>query len=146
MNRGLTFALALAVSTVVARPLAAQDVRADSGGIGGNCTGSTFNIGVPPEQLTALVRQSADLSESQKKLITKLEGELELNRRQIRAALDILGEANVEAENLAAKLVEVAERFKALQTTATTRSGDDSRIAALKAQARQAIESGDLAK
>jgi tetratricopeptide (TPR) repeat protein len=148
MNRGLTFALALAVSTVVARPLAAQDVRADSGGIaiGGNVTGSTFNIGVPPEQLTALVRQSADLSESQKKLITKLEGELELNRRQIRAALDILGEANVEAENLAAKLVEVAERFKALQATATTRSGDDSRIAALKAQARQAIESGDLAK
>jgi len=148
MNRGLTFAAALAVCFLMVKPVAAQEVRADTGGIAiaGNVSGSTINVGIPPEQLAVLVRQSADLSELQKKLITKLEGELDLNRRQIRAALDILGEANVEPENLAAKLVEVAERYKVLQATARVRSGDDSKIAALKAEAQKAIEAGDLAR
>ena len=87
--------------------------------IGGSVTGSTINIiGVPPEQLAALIRQGADLSETQKKLIAKLEGELDLNQRQIRAALSILGENDIPPERLAAKLVEVAGRFKALQETA----------------------------
>ena len=73
---------------------AQQQIKADTGGIaiGGSVTGSTINIGVSPEQLAALVRQAADLSETQKKVIAKLEGELDLNQRQIRAALGILGE------------------------------------------------------
>src|SRR5215467_405376 len=51
-----------------------QQVKAYTGGIaiGGSVTNSTINItGVPPEQLAALVRQAADLSETQKKLIAK---------------------------------------------------------------------------
>ena len=92
--------------------------------IGGNVSSSTINIGIPAEQLAALVRQAGDLSETQKKLIAKLEGELDLNQRQIHAALDILGEANVPPERLAAKLVEFAERFKALQATASAQPGD----------------------
>jgi hypothetical protein len=46
----------------------AQQVKADTGGvaIGGNVSSSTINIGVPAEQLAALVRQAGDLSETQK--------------------------------------------------------------------------------
>src|SRR5215831_2340754 len=115
--------------------------------IGGSVTGSTINIiGVPPEQLAALIRQGADLSETQKKLIAKLEGELDLNQRQIRAALSILGENDIPPERLAAKLVEVAGRFKALQETAAAQPSDDPKIAALKADAQKAIDAGELAK
>jgi tetratricopeptide (TPR) repeat protein len=123
-------------------------VNAETGGvaIGGSVSGSTINIGIPPEQLAALVRQAADLSESQKKLIASLEGQLDLNKRQIGAALSILGEKDVPPERLAAKLVEIAERFKDLQTSASTQPGDDPRIAALRADAQKAIDAGELAK
>ena len=115
--------------------------------IGGSVTSSTINIiGVPPEQLAALIRQGADLSETQKKLIAKLEGELDLNQRQIRAALSILGENDIPPERLAAKLVEVAGRFKALQETAAAQPSDDPKIAALKADAQKAIDAAELAK
>jgi tetratricopeptide (TPR) repeat protein len=138
------------------------NVQAVCGGvaIGGNATGvnitgaattcvssSNINIGIPPEQFAALVRQGTDFSETQKKLIAKLEGELDLNQRQIHAALGILGESNVAPERLAAKLVEVAERFKVvLQAPAPTQSGDNPNIAALKADAQKAIAAGELAK
>jgi hypothetical protein len=123
-------------------------VNAETGGvaIGGSVSGSTINIGIPPEQLAALVRQAADLSESQNKLIASLEGQLDLNQRQIGAALNILGEKDVPPERLAAKLVEIAERFKDLQTSALAQPGDDPRIAALKADAQKAIDAGELAK
>src|SRR5262249_58031334 len=86
----------------------AQDVRADTGGIaiGGNVTGSTVNVGIPPEQLAALGRQWGDASEAQNKLIGKLERELDLNRRQITAALQVPDEANVGPEDLRAQLVQ----------------------------------------
>ena len=128
MKRSL-YVIALGVCFVLWSPIAhAQQVKADTGGvaIGGNVSGSTINIGIPPEQLAALVRQGADLSEAQKKLIANLEGQLDINQRQIHAALDILGEKNVAPENLAAKLVEIAERFKALQATASTLPGSPS--------------------
>ena len=49
-------------------------------------------------------------------------------------------------ERLAAKLVEIAESFKALRETASVEPGDDPKIAALKADAQKAIETGELAK
>jgi tetratricopeptide (TPR) repeat protein len=149
VKRRLYFVAALGVCFVSWSPIAhAQQVKADTGAvaIGGNVSGSTINIGIPPEQLAALVRQGADLSEAQKKLIANLEGQLDINQRQIRAALDILGEKNVSPENLAAKLVEIAERFKALQATASTLPGDDPKVAALKADAQKAIDAGELTK
>src|SRR5215475_5344172 len=129
-------------------PAHAQSVNAATGGmaVGGNVTHSKINSynGVSPEQLAALVRQSGDLSDAQKKLIVRLEADLDLNQRQIRAALDILGEKDVPPERLAAKLLEIAERFKALQTIAADQAGDDPRITALKAEAKNAVESGEL--
>jgi tetratricopeptide (TPR) repeat protein len=126
----------------------AQQIKADKDrvAIGGSVMLSTINIGVPPEQLAALVRQAGDLSEAQKKLIAKLEGDLDLNQRQIHAALDVLGEKDVPPERLGTKLVEIAERFKALQATALAQPDDDPRIAALKADAQKAINEGELVR
>jgi hypothetical protein len=149
MKRHLSFVAALGMCLFGLNASAdAQQIKAETGGvaIGGSVTGSTINIGVPPEQLAALVRQAADFSETQKKVIAKLEGELDLNQRQIRAALGILGENDIPPERLAAKLVEIAERFKDLQSTASAQPGDDPKIAALKTDAQKAIEAGELAK
>src|SRR5499426_1855273 len=148
MKRHLSFIATFGICFFASIPAAYAQVRADTGGIaiGGSVTGSTINIGVPPEQLAALVRQAADFSETQKKVIAKLEGELDLNQRQIRAALAILGENDIPPERLAAKLVEIAERFKDLQATALAQPGDDLKIAALKTDAQKAIEAGQLAE
>lgn len=131
-------------------PLAhAQKVSADNNSlaIGGAVTNSTINIGIPPEQIAALVRQlSADVSEPQRKLIAKLEEELELNQQQVTAALAIMGEANVAPKNLHAKLIEVAERFKDLQLAARVKPGDDEKITALRQAVQTAVEAGDLDK
>jgi hypothetical protein len=149
MKRHLSFVVALGMCflTLITATYA-QQIRAETGGIaiGGSVTGSTINIGVPPEQLATLVRQAADLSETQKKVIEKLEDELDLNQRQIRAALGILGENDIPPERLAAKLVEIAERFKELQGTASAQPGDSPRIVSLKAEAQKAIEAGKLGK
>ncbi|MGA7450609.1 MAG: hypothetical protein WBW73_04810 [Rhodoplanes sp.] len=107
---------------------------------------STITVGITEEQRAALVRPYEELSDTQKKLIALLEAELDLNQRQVRAALDILGERDIPPEHLAAKLVEIAERFKALQATAFAQPDDDARIAGLKAEAQKAIDAGDLAK
>jgi len=156
MKPRLSFLAVLGVCFFVCVALShAQQIRGNTGSIaaeigsiaiGGSVTDSTINIGIPPEQLAALVRQSADLSEAQKKLIAKLEGELDLNQRQIRTALEIMGEANVPTEQLAAKLVEIAKRIKGLQSIASAEPGDGPNIVALKADAREAIDAGDLAR
>ena len=126
----------------------AQYVKADTGGIaiGRNVSDSTINIDLLPEQVAALIRRTAYLSEAQQKMIVELEGKLDVNQRQIRAALEILGEGKVPPGRLTAKLVEIAGRFKALQTTAAAHPGDDPTMAVLKADAQKAIEAGDLAK
>jgi hypothetical protein len=151
LKHPLVFCTILVLSGLAANTIACaqvKDVKADGGSvaIGGNVSNSTVNIGTPPEVLAALVRQSADLSEAQKKIISDLEGKLDVNQRQIHAALDILGERNVAPEQLAAKLVEIAERFKALQATASALPGDTPKVIVLKAEAQEAIDVGELAK
>src|SRR4029077_21251843 len=87
-----------------------------------------------------------ELTIQQRDNIGLLKEKLDLNERQVRAALGILGENDIAPERLAAKLVEIAERFKDLQATASDQPGDDPKIAALKADAQKAIEAGALAK
>ena len=60
--------------------------------------------------------------------------------------MDILGESNIPPERLAAKLVEIAEQFKTLKASASTQTGDDPKTTALKAEAQQAIDKGELVK
>src|SRR5262245_2797417 len=120
--------------------------------IGGNVTASNVSVvcGIPPEVLDALVNSRTkvleELVSAHRETITLLKGSLDLNERQIRAALEAIGESNVPAERLAAKLVEIAENFKALREAASARPGDAPNIAALKADAQKAIEAGELAK
>jgi hypothetical protein len=95
----------------------------------------TISTGVTPEMLAALTRPWEELSESQKKEIAKLQGDLDLNQRQVKRALEILGERDVPPDRLAAKLVEIAGKFKDLRTAAAAQPGDDSKITALKAEA-----------
>jgi hypothetical protein len=106
----------------------------------------TISSGITPEMLAALTRPWEEPSESQKKEIAKLQGDLDLNLRQVKSALEILGEADVPPERLAAKLVEIAGKYKELQTAAAAQPGDDAKITALKAEAQKAIQDGELGR
>ena len=145
MSTLLLFVIAL-VSACVGAPVAfAQQaaVRAETGSIaiGGSVRDTTINIGISSDQLDALVRDRTRLLESWS---ASLQRELDLNLGQVQAALRILGEASVPAEQLTAKLVEVAERFRELQAAAAAQPGDDPKVSALKADAQKAIDAGDL--
>ncbi len=130
----------------------AQQVKAETGGIaiGRDVIQSTVVIGIAQEKVDELVRDAKrpleELTTQQRENIALLKEKLDLNERQVRAALAILGENDIPPERLAAKLVEIAERFKVLQETASAQSGDDPKIVALKTDAQGAIEVGELAK
>ena len=146
-------ALAMAAGAQAQQPT----VRAERGGlaIGGSVSGSTINLVDPrllasveslTRQLESATRLSADHSEAQKKLRAELEAKLDLNDRQFRTALEIAGEKDVPRERLAAKLVEIAGRFKTLQGMAAAQPGDDAKVIALKAEAQNAVDAGELAR
>jgi hypothetical protein len=100
------------------------DVSAPGGVAAGRDITGPVTIGVTPEMLADLKRPWEELSESQKREIAKLQGDLDLNQRQVKSALEIVGEADVPPERLAAKLVEIAGKFKDLQTAAAAQPGD----------------------
>jgi tetratricopeptide (TPR) repeat protein len=102
-------------------------------------------VGIPQEQLAALIRQHEDHSETQKKLIARLETGLDLNERQMREALRILGQNDVSAEHLGAKLVEIANHFSNLRSGAMADPGDSPAIVALKSEVQKAVDAGELA-
>jgi tetratricopeptide (TPR) repeat protein len=144
--------LLMAIIVLSASPMAAdsRSVEADCGSVavGGNALGNSISIGsvicgIPAEQLEDIVRNRTQLQE---KVIKLLEEKLELNNRQVRTALDIVGEREVPPERLGEKLLEIAGRFKTLQTSAAVQPDDDSKIASLKAESLKAIEEGQLAK
>src|SRR5262249_25126834 len=130
----------------------AQQVNAETGGIaiGRDVIQSTVIIGIPQEKVDELVRDAKrsleELTAQQRENIALLKEKLDLNERQVRASLGILGERDIPPERLAAKLVEIAERFKDLQATASAQPTDDPKIAALKTDAQKAIEVGELTK
>ena len=146
----LGIALAFAFVVPATRTEERPPVHAEQGSvaIGGNVSNST--IGVPYEKLEEAIRSRTkdleDLSESEKETNALLKEKLDLNQRQVKSALEIVGEANVPPERLAAKLVEIAEKFKDLQTAAAAQPGDDTKITALKAEAQKAIQDGQLGK
>jgi tetratricopeptide (TPR) repeat protein len=130
----------------------AQQVKVDTGGIGivGPVTSSTIITGVPLEKVDELVRDAKrpleELTAQQRENIALLKEKLDLNERQVRAALGILDENDIPPERLTAKLVEIAESFKALRETASAQPGDSPRIVSLRAKAQKAVEAGELAK
>jgi len=152
MKQHLCFIAVLGMCFFAPIAAAYAQVRADTGSIsiGGSVTGSTVIVGIPQEKVDELVRDAKrpleDLTAQQRENIALLKEKLDLNERQLRAALGILGENDVPPERLPAKLVEIAESFKALKATALAQPGDDPKIAALKADAQKAIDAGELAK
>src|SRR3954447_16145271 len=151
MRAALCFAVLACMFASQPQSAYAQQAQGGSVAIGGSAIGSTIKIeGVPYAKLEEAVRDAKRplelLSSSQQQVILLLQEKLDLNQRQLRAAFDILGEKDVQREQLATKLVEIAERFKALQATAAAQPGDDPKITALKAEAQTAISVGDLAK
>src|SRR6516164_1036325 len=152
MKRHLSFVAALGIGFFASMTAAYAQVRADTGSIaiGGSVTSSTVIIGIPQEKVDELVRDAKrpleELTTQQRENIVLLKEKLDLNVSQVRAALGILGENDIPPERLAAKLTEIAERFKNLQATASAQPGDDPKIAALKTDAQKAIEAGELAK
>src|ERR1700751_235780 len=152
MKRQLSFGAALGMCVFPSITTAYAQVKADTGGIaiGGSVTGSTVIICIPQEKVDELVRDAKrpleELTTQQRENIVLLKEKLDLNVNQVRAALGILGENDIPPERLAAKLVEIAERFKTLQDTASAQPGDDAKIAALKTEAQNAIHAGELAK
>jgi tetratricopeptide (TPR) repeat protein len=153
MKRHLSLVAALGMCFFASNVTAhAQQIKADTGSIaiGGSVTSSTVIIGIPQEKVDELVRDAKrpleELTTQQKENIALLKEKLDLNVSQVRAALGILGENDIPPERLAAKLVEIAQRFKDLQATASAQPGDDPKIAALKADAQKAIDAGELAK
>src|SRR5262249_41514708 len=152
MKRHLSFVAALGMCFFAPIAAAYAQVSADTGSIaiGGSVTSSTVIIGIPQGKVDELVRDAKrpleELTTQQRENIVLLKEKLDLNERQVRAALSILGENDISPERLAAKLVEIAERFKDLQATASAQPGDDPKIAALKTDAQKSIDAGDLAK
>jgi hypothetical protein len=153
MKRHLSFVAALGIGFLASISAAyAQQIRADTGSIaiGGSVSGSTVIIGIPQEKVDELVRDAKrpleELTTQQRENIVLLKEKLDLNERQVRAALGILGENDIPPERLAAKLVEIAERFRDLQATASAQPGDDPKIVTLKGEAQKAINAGELAK
>src|SRR5437870_8219660 len=151
MKRHLCFLAALGMCFLALNTTArAQQVSADTGGIaiGRDVIQSTVVIGIAQEKVDELVRDAKrpleELTTQQRENIALLKEKLDLNERQVRAALGILGENDIPPERLAAKLVEIAERFKDLQATASAQPGDDPKIVSLKANAQKAIEAGQL--
>src|SRR2546430_17224264 len=129
-----------------------QQVKAETGGIaiGRDVIQSTVVIGIAQEKVDELVRDAKrpleELTTQQRENIALLKEKLDLNERQVRAALAILGENDIPPERLAAKLVEIAERFRDLQATALAQPGDSPSIVSLKGEAQKAIDAGELAK
>jgi tetratricopeptide (TPR) repeat protein len=152
MKRHLCFIASLSVCFFALNTPAHAQVRADTGSIaiGGSVTGSTVIIGIPQEKVDELVRDAKrpleELTTQQRENIALLKEKLDLNLGQVRAALGILGEKDIPPERLAAKLVEIAERFRNLQATALAQPGDSPTIISLKADAQKAIDAGELAK
>src|SRR5436190_10495853 len=152
MQRHLSFFAALGMCFFSSITAVYAQVRADTGSIaiGGSVTGSTVIIGIPQEKVDELVRDAQrpleELTAQQRENIALLKEKLDLNVSQVRAALGILGENDIPPERLAAKLVEIAERFKTLQETASAQPGDVPKIESLKGEAQKAIDAGELAK
>src|SRR5262249_36116148 len=152
MKRHLSLLAALGMGFFASITAAYAQVRADTGSIaiGGNVTSSTVILRIPQEKVDELVSNRKppleELTTQQKENIALLKEKLVLNERQVRAALGMLGENDIPPERLAAKLVEIAERFKDLQATGSAQPNDDPKIAALKTDAQRAIDAGALAK
>jgi hypothetical protein len=84
------------------------------------------------------------LNAAQQATIADLGRQLDASKEQILGFFRIIDEAEIEATAIPARLVEIAERYKALVAQAEAEAGDDPETARLKAELREALEKLDL--
>jgi hypothetical protein len=151
MKRHLSFVAALGVCFYVLTVTGhGQDVKTGREAAVPGDGNSSPTIGIPHEKLEELVR-GAKLSRErvttqQPESVELLRKQLELNEGQVLAALDILAENDIPLELLVVKFAEIADRLKALQRAQSALSSNDPKAATLEAQARKAIDAGELAQ
>src|SRR5262249_16426578 len=125
MKRHLSFIAATGIGFLACITGGHAQVRADSGSIaiGGSVSGSTVIIGIPQEKVDELVRDAKrpleELTTQQRENIALLKEKLDLNERQVRAALGILGGKDIYPERLEAKISEIARTLKGIHTQAS---------------------------
>jgi tetratricopeptide (TPR) repeat protein len=114
---------------------------------GGGAAGRDI-IGIMPEDLPAILKTATDslerLNATQQATIADLGRQLEASKEQVLGFFRIIGEARIEIEAMPDRLVEIAERYKALVVQADAESGDDFDTARLKAELRIALDKFDL--
>ena len=121
------------------------------GGVGTGATvlqGEHLSIGIPPDQLPAILKAATDplerLNKAQKDTIGKLEREFSATQEQVLGFFRIIDEAGIRPEAIPVRLYQIAERYKALLAQALTEPGDDPEAARLKLELRAALEKPDL--
>ena len=120
-------------------------ISADRGGI---AAGRDAIVGIPPEQLPAIIASAIDplkkITDEQRAIIGELQNRLGANESQLQTFFRIIGEAGVAPEQVGERLVEIASRYKELLIQVDARPEDEPEVARLKAAAREALETGDL--
>lgn len=76
--------------------------------------------------------------------IARLETALDLNHRQIEAALAVVGREGISPNRIGETLLDQAQQIKSLQNDLQEASGDSAEIKQKKAVASKALEEGDL--
>ena len=106
--------------------------------------GENLSVGIPPDQLPAILKAAIDplerLNKAQSDTIAKLEREFGATNEQILGFFRIIGEAGVQPEAIPLRLYQIAERYKALLVESATEPGDDPETARLKGELRAALE------
>ena len=147
VKRHLSFVAALGLCfyalTVIGH---GQEVKSASEvAIGRDVSTSTI-VGIPLKEVEELVRGAKlsreRLTTQQPENVALLRKQLELNEGQVLAALDVIAENHIPLDLMVVKLVEIADRFKALRGALS--ASDDPK--ALEAKARKAIDTGELAQ
>src|SRR5438445_12223106 len=110
MKRYLCFIVALGICFFASTAAAYAQVSADTGSIAiaGSVSGSTVIIGIPQEKVDELVRDAKrpleELTTQQRENIVLFKEKLELNEREVRAALGIIEENDIAPERMAVKM------------------------------------------
>jgi tetratricopeptide (TPR) repeat protein len=117
--------------------------------IGGNVEqNSTLIVGTPADKLKEIVaagdREWRDLTESQQAELLSLQRQFGVTLGALQAFFAALGEHDVPEEQLAVRLGEMAGRFKHVGAGVMEIAASSPAVAALKAEAQTALDSGQL--
>jgi hypothetical protein len=97
-----------------------------------------------PALIEAVMGPLQQLNQEQQEKLRGLERQLGAGEAQLRTFFQIIGEAQVPAEQQPARLVEIAQQFRQLRAQVAALPGDAPEVARLKDAAREALDAGRL--